>query len=225
MKDTTTTSPAKAGPDYDRLAFLEIPPHDSRVVAQHRCANKAEHAALLAQVKARKNYLYFATVVWVGKSARAVPPFLVDWDSIPDHPHEVRKQAEAKQPKVQDPLRWDRGLSCPFCDHKINSTPGRTLHVKFQHPDRLEEYRELLRGTKPAKDEDDQWVERSKRTMIEADEEDVVTVLAEIGEAVKLKCPFCGRGASSTSGRTLHVKNKHPDRLSEYLQNVVSGAV
>ncbi len=221
MKDTTT----KVGPDYERLAFLEIPPYDSRPVAQHRCANRAEHIALLAQVKARKNYLYFATVVRTGKTAVAVQPFLVDWDSIPDHPHEVRKQVEAKSPKVKDPLKWDRGLSCPFCDQKINSTPGRTLHVKHQHPDRLEEYKELLQDAKPAKDEDARWVEKSKRTMIEADEEDVVTVLGEIGDGIKLSCPFCDHRASSTSGRTLHVKNKHPDRLNEYLQHVVSGAV
>ena len=31
-----------------------------------------------------------------------------------------------------------------------------------------------------------------------------------------LKCPFCGKNASSTPGRTLHVKTKHPDKYEEY---------
>lgn len=37
-------------------------------------------------------------------------------------------------------------------------------------------------------------------------------------ESVGLQCPFCHKKMSSTSGITLHVKSKHPDRLGEYLQ-------
>lgn len=229
MSNTATTpdKAAKGGLDYENLAFLEIPPYCCRPVTTHRCLNKAQHVALLAEVKSRKNYLYYATVVKTGSAFQAVPPFLVDWDSIPEHPAEVKKQEEAKA-KPKNSRGWDRGLSCPFCDHKINSTPGRTLHVKAQHPERLEEYFTLLRGSpQPTTDEDERWVRKSKETMIAADDEDVVDVLAkeEVAPSPALKCPFCGHGVSSTSGRTLHVKNKHPERLSEYLQNVVSGDV
>lgn len=31
-------------------------------------------------------------------------------------------------------------IRCPFCDKKMNSTPGRTLHVKSKHPDKYDEY-------------------------------------------------------------------------------------
>tara|TARA_R110000868_G_scaffold150227_8_gene373274 strand:- start:3699 stop:4355 length:657 start_codon:yes stop_codon:yes gene_type:complete len=33
-----------------------------------------------------------------------------------------------------------KGLLCPFCDKIMNSTPGRTLHVKSKHPDKYDEY-------------------------------------------------------------------------------------
>ena len=40
--------------------------------------------------------------------------------------------------------------------------------------------------------------------------------LAEQRLSYELKCPFCGKKASSTPGRTLHVKTKHPDKYEEY---------
>jgi hypothetical protein len=35
-------------------------------------------------------------------------------------------------------------------------------------------------------------------------------------ETDPLQCPFCGKQTSSASGRTLHVKSNHSDRLGEY---------
>jgi|CXWL01.1.fsa_nt_gi hypothetical protein len=46
----------------------------------------------------------------------------------------------------------------------------------------------------------------------------VVEQPQEQTEPVGLKCPFCGKKMSSTSGITLHVKSKHPDKLDEHLQ-------
>jgi hypothetical protein len=31
-----------------------------------------------------------------------------------------------------------------------------------------------------------------------------------------ISCPFCGKSCTSTPGRTLHVKGKHPERFEEY---------
>lgn len=31
-----------------------------------------------------------------------------------------------------------------------------------------------------------------------------------------LTCPYCGEAMKSTSGRTLHVKSKHPEKYDEY---------
>lgn len=39
---------------------------------------------------------------------------------------------------------WDGGLTCPFCKSGVSSTSGRTLHVKNQHPDKIDEYNKLL---------------------------------------------------------------------------------
>lgn len=39
----------------------------------------------------------------------------------------------------------------------------------------------------------------------------------ELDDSDQLCCPFCGKLMSSTSGRTLHVKSKHPRRYKKYM--------
>lgn len=34
-----------------------------------------------------------------------------------------------------------------------------------------------------------------------------------------LQCPYCGKVATSTPGRTLHIKSKHPEKYEEYKKN------
>ncbi len=186
-------APAKSGTDYDWTVFLESPPGTCYPIKHHRCRNKAEHAELLEAVRKRNNYLWYGGVVKVEGKYQNRPPFLIDWDSVPDHPTEAQKQEE----KPKDPKRWDCGLSCPFCAVTVSSTPGRTLHVKSQHPERFEEYQGLLAGkAAPAK-------------RVEEDDDDVVSRQAESEDGDGLKCPFCGKMCTSRSGLTLHVNSVH----------------
>lgn len=207
------SAPAKSGIDYDWTVFLECPPGMAvSPIKTHRCKNKSEHAELVEAVRKRKNYLWYGAVEKVDGKYQTRPPFIVDWDSIPDHPTETQQKAE-QEAKPKDPKRWDGGLSCPFCGVTVSSTPGRTLHVKAQHPERLEEYQGLLAAAsgkaKPAPQDDD--------------DDDVVSRQAESQDDDGLKCPFCDAKVSSTSGRTLHVQGKHPEKLKEYQSLLIGG--
>jgi aspartate carbamoyltransferase regulatory subunit len=37
---------------------------------------------------------------------------------------------------------------------------------------------------------------------------------AEVAD-MSLKCPYCGKTMSSTSGKTLHIKHKHPEQIGK----------
>lgn len=193
------SGPAKSGIDYDWTVFLESPPGmNPSPIKHHRCRSKADHAELVEAVKKRKNYLWYGAVKKVDGKYQAHPPFIIDWDSVPDHPVETVKRAE-QEAKPKDPKRWDGGLSCPFCGVTVSSTPGRTLHVKSQHPERLEEYQGLLAAAS----------EKAKPRVEEDDEDDVVSRQAESEDDGGLKCPTCGKVCTSRSGLTLHMSHAH----------------
>ncbi len=215
LDDATThldqSNPTKSGVDYNWTVFLECPPGLNLCpIRHHRCRSKADHTELIEAVKKRKNYLWYGAVKKVDGKYQVHPPFMIDWESVPEHPDEVKKQEE-QAAKPKDPKRWDGGLSCSFCGVEVSSTPGRTLHVKAAHPERLEEYQALL-------------AEKTHgRLESEDNEDDVVNRQTEFNEVNFLKCPFCGAKVSSTSGRTLHVQGKHPDKLQEYQKLLVGG--
>jgi hypothetical protein len=185
--------------DYNWTAFLEKTP-SGVLVRWFRCRDRAEHAALVDEVKNRGRYLWYAQVRRVDDRYQAVHPHLIDWDSVPDHPQDNKTRQEKAQ--APDPSKWDGGLSCPFCRRQVSSTPGRTLHVKHDHPERLEEYFTLIA------------VGLQKRATPESDEDD--DVVSRVQESAS--CPFCEQITTSISGRTLHVKGKHPERFAEYRQ-------
>ncbi len=193
--------------DYAWTAFLEFPPHSQSLIRYHRCHNKSDHTTLIGVVKKRGNVLYYGSVKKDGNRFYVAQPYVVDWDSMPEHPEEIKKAQEAKD-KPKDPNKWDGGLSCPFCAVKITSTAGRTLHVKSQHAEQTTQYFELLTSSKTKS--------VSKGEFDDDDEDDVVDLIAESDTHDALKCPFCKVVASSTSGRTLHVRGKHPDKYAEY---------
>jgi hypothetical protein len=202
----------KSGIDYGWTAFVEArPSYPCREIKTHRCRNKSEHTELLAAVKKRGHYLYYGTVVKDNGRYYAKPPFLIDWESVPD----IVEPPKPKPIKASTPAEWDGGLSCPFCNKSVLSTPGRTLHVKHYHPDKVDEYQELLaRSVQP-------------RTVVEEvnddDEDDVVDRVKESETVKSFKCPFCDSEPSSSSGRTLHVQGKHPEKLAEYQKMIVGG--
>lgn len=72
----------------------------------------------------------------------------------------------------------------------------------------------------------EQWPKKNlkpkPKCKIVENEDDVIDSLADtegVEDKAELSCPFCGKKVSSTPGRTLHVKIRHPDRYEEYLAN------
>lgn len=37
---------------------------------------------------------------------------------------------------------------------------------------------------------------------------------------IDLSCPFCGKPCTSTPGRTLHIKSKHPEQFEKYKKSI-----
>jgi hypothetical protein len=153
------------GVDYSGIAFLIVKP-PSRVVSTHRVRNKTEHKQLLEKAFKKQCFLYMASVEHRDGKYYAVQPWVIDWDSVnalyetdgtpkvefKDKPKPVKKKLSKKErdagvAAANKPSKPEKtGLYCPYCDHKINSTPGRTLHVKSKHPDKLEEYQKWLKS-------------------------------------------------------------------------------
>lgn len=186
----------KSGIDYDWTAFIEKYPgynnHTSGIVKTHRVRDKAQHAELVEAVKARRNYLWYGKVIKNGVRYQVIAPLLIDFDTVPDQPYVegANGKLEPAPPPPPNPKLWDGGLSCPFCNHAINSTSGRSLHVKSQHPEQLAEYFNMIRNNnlKPKQEENDC-------------EDDVVSLVNN-----ELRCQHCNKICTSTSGLTLHLR-------------------
>lgn len=147
---------------YDSVMFLLVRPNRT-VVSTHRINGKKEHTELLDKAKSKNLQLYYADVMQIDNKWYTSPHWIIDWDSV-DEPAEVAYEAkprEMKRTKVslesEGPLEVleeqakepeetiqvepvQNEISCPFCNKKMTSTPGRTLHVKAAHPDKYQEY-------------------------------------------------------------------------------------
>lgn len=203
----------QAASAYDKLAFFEKVPYSSpiseRFIKIHRCSNRAEHLQLLKEVKERKNYLWSGMTQKIDGKMCVKPPLVIDWESVPDVPEpQSDKPFKKYVAPPPDPEDWDGGLSCPFCAKGVATTSGRTNHVKHDHPEKLSEYFDLLRKVMTVK----------KANRNEDDEDDVVSRSRESDDSDGLRCPFCQRKMSSTSGVTNHIKVKHPNKLQEHLK-------
>lgn len=140
---------------YDELAFVLVKP-PSRVISTHKVTNRSEHVDLIKMAQKRGLFLYYATVEQRENKYYAKQPWIVDWESVPeDGVPKVQPKRTAPPPPDPEPDEepesddsvetTDDGLSCPFCGKTMSSTPGRTLHVKSKHPDKLEEYRQMIK--------------------------------------------------------------------------------
>lgn len=199
----------------ERKVYFMKKPYATHMLTSHIVASKAEHTQLVEQARKSGMHLYFGTV---GPGRKLTYPLILDWDSVRDIvPEKVDKPdrpAKPEKPRLE-------GNDCPFCHKSISSTPGRTLHVKSAHPERLEEYKELLEErSEPAKPEVEQEVgfAYGRKAPVVDDEEDVVTLIEQSSVEDGHQCPYCRKKMSSTSGRTLHVKSAHPDKYLEYLK-------
>ena len=131
---------------YSQVVFLLVKP-PSHVVSTHQIRNRSEHSKLLERAKTKNYFVYHADVQKQedGKFC-AIPPWIIDWESVDNiyGPPENLGKAKSRPKTVAnvEEVEYKTELSCPFCGKKVNSTPGRTLHVKTKHPDRYEEYME-----------------------------------------------------------------------------------
>lgn len=132
---------------YELVAFILVRP-PSKVISTHKIHNKTEHSKLIEDAVSRGLYVYYADVQKADGKYYAKHPWIVDWDSVPEEggiPNRPSKKTKKKtkseetEPRKASPVSDDT-LKCPFCGKIVSSTPGRTLHVKCKHPDRLEEY-------------------------------------------------------------------------------------
>jgi len=154
----------KRGFAYDSVAFLLVKA-PSKVVSTHQIRDRKCHMELLEIAKSKKLMVYFTDVKKVGGKWYTTLPWIVDFESVDNlfgpvenFNNEYKPKPKSKLKKVDSKDDWEedivdiietvkeielegiKGLSCPFCDKIMNSTPGRTLHVKSKHPDKYDEY-------------------------------------------------------------------------------------
>lgn len=157
--------------------------------------NQSEYLQIVKEARAKSLYLYKCggrTSSYNGNIYSQLP-WIIEWDTVPEPgqaPKIPDQQIECNT-NIDQPI--ELGMFCPFCRIPVSSKPGRTLHVKSKHPDRMNEYEQLLESD--YNEEED-----------ELDDND-------------LSCPYCGHPSSSKPGRTLHVKSRHPDKYDEYIAN------
>lgn len=199
----------------ERKVYFMKKPYATHMATSYIAHTKADRAMLIEQAKNSGMHLYYGTV---GPNRTLIYPLILEWDSVKD----VAPLPEKKSDKPTIPVKPAlNGNDCPFCGKSISSTPGRTLHVKHAHADRLEEYNDLLaeRSAPPkVEEEQDSGYAYGRKIVDDDDEDDVVTLIEQSSNEDGHQCPYCRKKLSSTSGRTLHVKGAHPDKYLEYLK-------
>lgn len=148
---------------YNSVAFILVKP-PSKVLGHFQIKNKKEHKELLEKAKQKQALVYYADVIIRDGKYFASHPWVVDFDSVDQMYGPVEEYKPESNIKDEKPTAYqeaedtveeqveeapttvvDDQLSCPFCGKKMNSTPGRTLHVKSKHPDKYEEYLSSVR--------------------------------------------------------------------------------
>lgn len=147
---------------YNSVAFLIVKP-PSKVLGHYQIHNKKEHKELLKKALDKKALVYYCDVVVKEGEYTTPNPWVVDYDSVrslygslnskkPDSNIKSPKPHKYVEPQIIEEQVDDQPdepsaneapvdeMRCPFCGKKMNSTPGRTLHIKSKHPDMYNEY-------------------------------------------------------------------------------------
>lgn len=146
---------------YSSVAFLLVKP-PSKILGHFNIKNKLEHKELLEKAKLKKALVYYADVIVKDGRYAASQPWVVDFDSVKELFNPVEEYKPDSGIKEGKPTKYDPSLqveeeeveeeeeevvpvsdklTCPYCGKEMNSTAGRTLHVKGKHPDMYEEYK------------------------------------------------------------------------------------
>ena len=129
--------------DLKHTAFIVVKP-PSRIISQHKLKTDTEYAELVGKAREVGHCLYSAPMMKRDGKYYATQPWQLHPDTIPQESRaEVTEVVEVAQ--VPGQTQPDQ-LCCPFCNKLISSTAGRTLHVKSNHPDKIEEYHKWLKS-------------------------------------------------------------------------------
>jgi len=185
LKEQQAEEKRAARIDYETTAFmLKKPYSDAIYKGPMRVRDRDAHRKLLDIAKQHGLYVWYAQIKTVEKGGKqvmcAVGTHLIDWDSVPDSPHQVgidkgdlRDDGLTRAEAAAEAAKYPEDLKCRVCGQQCSSKPGYTLHMKT-HSDAVH------------------------------NPEDAA---AELG-ADPLRCPACGKKCSSTSGLTLHRQAK-----------------
>lgn len=168
---------------YNSVVFLLVDSHN-KVISKHQITNKSEYTKLLDIAKKKRYYLYHADVKKVDDRFYVSDPWIVDWESV-DNIHGSPDKVNYEEP--DDPVEQENTdpLKCPQCGKICTSSSGLTLHIKNKHSSQLEDRSQNDKESSDNKSQSD-------------------------GESFdSLKCPYCNKLCTSSSGLTLHIKGKH----------------
>jgi hypothetical protein len=135
--------------DYNNTAFVLIKP-PTRIISTHKIKNKQQHIELIETARSKSCLLYYSGIVNRDGKNYATDPLILDENTIitmVDQQLEPviitveDKPGDFKAPKAISPAVETDDLRCPFCNKKMSSTPGRTLHVKHKHPELFDQYK------------------------------------------------------------------------------------
>lgn len=188
-----------SGLQYDSTAFvITLPGSNSRSI--HKASNRTEHRKLVDLAKSQSRYLYYGSVYSEGGKYYIREPLIVDWDSVSDS---------------VTSLPATNKFVCQHCKKVLSSASGYVLHIRTKHSGEFINKRDdedaistLREAQENAGDDNGQ--------SLDSQLDEPQKALKEKPENNVLSCPYCDKTVTSTPGRTLHVKNKHPDKFDEY---------
>ncbi len=117
--------------DFVELVFAFVKP-PSRIISYHRPTNCREHQELIQQAREKGVLLYYAKAKKQGIKYVTSEPWKLEYETL-----EASKPKPKPKSKSKPESRPD-DLSCPYCDKIFRSKPGRTLHIKSKHADKID---------------------------------------------------------------------------------------
>jgi hypothetical protein len=130
--------------DYEMTAFMLKRPHSNTIYrGPMRLRGREAHRKLIEIAKRYGLYVWYAQIQNLDKGDKQVPHaigiHLIDWDSVPDDPHQVGiDKDDLKGPIGRDQAaetKCSDDLKCRICNQQCSSRPGYTLHMKTHTDD------------------------------------------------------------------------------------------
>lgn len=134
--ETLENKSESSGFNYKRTGFVFMTPAIGeklpRVVSACMVKDRAAHLKLLAKARSKNLHLFFGNAIECEGKMIQRGPLALDWDCL------------GVEEELPNKSSTPTGLHCPYCGKQVSSTPGRTLHVKNKHPEKLDVYMSSL---------------------------------------------------------------------------------